>query len=496
MANSRKSKRADVALHASRTLSRLVTPGSRLCLALSGGVDSVVLLDVLDALKRDLCFQLVAVHVNHQQSAQAGEWAEFCKKLCAAREIPIEVADIEIPRGTTQEATARALRYEIFSDACADFVVLAHTLDDQVETIFLRLLRGAGVDGLSGMREIRIHDSGFGIEDSEVRKQGSRFRSQGSGVRIQESGARNQNPGVGSARSSLIPYTSSLAPMILRPLLNVPRSEILAYARAHALEWIEDDSNRDERFDRNFLRQRALPLVETRWPRYRELVARAQENLADAARALEELATLDATSCMRDGTIVVADLERLSATRRRNLLRYFVRERGCLMPDRSWLDQALHQLVDSRPDSRACAVLGEVALRRYRGSVHFVKNMPAAAKDWRAAWQGEREVVLPNASGVVEFARMPGEGVSLSRLRTSEATIRFRRGGERFRPHPRRPRRSLKNLLQENALPPWDRERLPLLFSGDTLVWAAGIGIDVAFQCTPHEEGVVPLWRR
>ncbi|HEV8260585.1 MAG TPA: tRNA lysidine(34) synthetase TilS, partial [Burkholderiales bacterium] len=234
--------------------------GRRVAVGLSGGVDSVVLLDVLDRLRKDWRLALSAVHVNHQISAHALEWEAFCKTLCQARGVALTVQRVRVPRDRSGvEAAARNLRFQTYGGLKTDFVALAHHLDDQVETFLLQLLRGAGPKGLAAMPVLR------------------------SGVDV-------VNPGA----SSLRPSASVLPPCILRPLLEVTRNDIEVYAKTRKLEWIEDDSNADSRYDRNFLRNELLPRLDARFPAYRETLSRASRNLADYSELAEDLAALDA----------------------------------------------------------------------------------------------------------------------------------------------------------------------------------------------------------
>ncbi|MGH8727386.1 MAG: tRNA lysidine(34) synthetase TilS [Burkholderiales bacterium] len=460
----------------SQRLFQHLEPRSKLVVALSGGIDSIVLLDVLDNLKRDLDFTLSALHVNHQLSPNADEWVEFCRAVCSSRGVPFEAVTIQVPRKGNQEATARALRYQVFSRQAADFVVLAQHQDDQVETFLLRLLRGAGVNGLAGMRMLR---TGLRTEDSGLSK---------AGLRTQDSGLS------GGGLRSLGPQHSVLSPCprILRPLLGVPRAGILNYAIKRGLKWIEDESNRDTSFDRNFLRREILPAMEKRFPAYRETIARAADNLGDAAELLDELACIDAKHCITEEAIDIAELKRLSLGRAKNLLRFFLRERGLPMPDRAWLEQALRQILHSRTDAKTCIALGEFELRRYRQKIYLVRSFPERDADWSLAWRGESEIVIPELGGALRFVETSGMGISRSRL--SAVMIRTRRGGERFRPDCNRPRRSLKNLLQEHGVPPWLRDNLPLLFDAETLVWAPGIGIACEYRAREDEMGIAPEW--
>lgn len=470
MASSRKprpGKATDLVSRVAGTLQKVVEPGARLTLGLSGGIDSVVLLDILRRLARPLRFRLSALHVNHGISPRAGRWAAFCRGLCRAHRVPFKAVKVDVARGESLEAAARAARYRVFRGQEADYVVLAHHLDDQVETLLLQLLRGAGVKGLAGMPLVRIQDSGFGIQ----RKTAQRAK-----------------------RRSLHSQSRIASPALLRPLLDVPRSEIAAYARKRRLAWVEDESNLDPCFDRNFLRHRALPLIEQRFPGYRKTLARAAAHLAEASRVLDDLAARDGAPYVRDGALGVESMRRLSHARAKNLLRHFVSLHGVTQPNAERLEEALRQAVAAKDDARVCIDFGEADLRRFAGALYLVPKSAVPSLEFCRAWRNERKLALPKLRGVLTMTPSRGKGMSLARLKTAPVTIRVRRGGERLRPDRRRPRRSLKNLLQEARIAPWERDRLPLLYCGEALAWVPGIGIACEFQAERREAAVLPRW--
>jgi tRNA(Ile)-lysidine synthase len=450
MASSRKSSRSkpDLAGRVAAQLEDIVKPSDRLVAGLSGGVDSVVLLDILARVARKLRCRLSALHVNHQLSPNARRWEAFCGRLCRARRIPFRSVKVDVQRGDSIEAAARAARYAVFARQECEYIVLAHHRDDQVETLLLQLLRGAGVKGLAAMPLLRIQDPGSRIPD----------------------------------------------PGILRPLLDVTREEILVYARDRGLEWVEDESNQDMYFLRNFVRHEVLPVIARRFPAYRATLARAAGHLAEAARVLDELASADAAGELADGTLSIAALRRLPPARGRNLLRYFLASRGVTMPGTERLDEALRQALTAKQDARVLVELGDFTLRRHAGRLHLVRARGVPPAHYEKLWRGEKKMALPELGGVLTLARATGSGISLSRLGGGVVTIRLRRGGERLQPNCRRPRRSLKNLLQEARMPPWQREYIPLIFCGGKLVWAARIGVDCAFQAAAGEAAVEPTW--
>lgn len=424
------------------------------CVALSGGVDSVVLLDVLLGLAREKNLRLSAFHVHHGISRNADQWEDFCRSLCAASGVPFESARVIVPRDTGEgmEAAARRMRYRALARADADYVALGHHLDDQAETFLLQLLRGAGPLGLSAMPVVG---------------------------KAKAEGGRTADHGAGRAR-------------LLRPLLGVTRAEIEQHARLRKLNWVEDESNRDLEFDRNFLRHSVLPAIAARFPAYRETLSRAARNLADAATVLEEVAASDLEAVSAEGGVSRSRLKALSAERALNVLRLLIARSGGCMPPRAHLEEALRQCLEAGEDAQPQAGFGAIRLRRHRDVLRLVPEY-TVAEDWSMRWEGEARLSLPDGLGCIRFAPASGQGVAASRLK-GDVTVRFRRGGERFDPGAKRPRRALKKLLQESAVPAWERSRLPLVFAGDVLVWAPGLGIAAGYRAGPGEPGIEIEW--
>jgi tRNA(Ile)-lysidine synthase len=428
----------------------VVRPGERVLVGYSGGLDSVVLLDILGRLARRRRIRLSALHVNHQLSPNASSWERFCRRTCRERAIPFRSVRVNVAPGDSVEAAARAARYAVLLAQPVEHVALAHHQDDQVETVLLQLLRGAGVRGLAAMPLVR---SSFIIPNSSL------------------------------------PHRPSL----LRPLLNVPRSELENYARRRRLPWIEDESNRDTRYARNYLRHELLPALAVRFPAYRATLARSAHHLAEAARLLDELAESDATGACHEGVLAVAALRRHTGARARNLLRWFLDRHGAAMPNADRLAELLRQAVTAKEGARVRVELASHDLYRWRGGLHVVPRWPPVsllARPWRRA----RRTSVPELGGALLMERGKGRGIALARLAQHPVAVRARAGGERFRPDADRPRRTLKNLFQERGVPPWERDRLPLLHCGSDLVWVPGIGIDCAYQAAPGEPSVCPAW--
>jgi tRNA(Ile)-lysidine synthase len=423
-------------------LARHVAPGARLVLGLSGGLDSVVLLHVLLGVRDHHPFELRAVHVHHGLSPHADDWADFCAQLCASHAVELTVHRVGIARDDAAgiEAAARRERQRIFAALDADFLLTAHQQDDQAETLLLQLLRGAGPKGLAAMAELQ------------------------------------HRPDWRAAQ--------------LRPLLGVTRGGILDYAQAHGLAWVDDESNLDTRYRRNALRQQVLPLLAAHFPGSSATLARAAALQAEAAGLLDELAQLDAAAVIDGNRLDCSALAHLSLPRARNLLRYFIEQHGQPMPNARRLNEALHQLLEAKDDARVCVRLGQVDVWRFRGGAYLVPLPPAAAAPVR--WQGEASLWVPAAGVSVHLDAVSGAGLKRAVLIAGEVTLGVRQGGECLRLHADGPHRSLKNLLQEHAIPSWQRDRLPLLWCNGRLAWAAGIGLDADLCAAPGEAGVMP----
>jgi len=422
-----------------------IFPGSHLALGLSGGIDSVTLLSVLLELAPALQFSLRAVHVNHGISPNAGRWAEFCAELCGKSQTPLQLESVDIAayRDLGLEGAARRARYEAFARVDADFIVLAQHRDDQAETLLLRLLRGAGARGLAAMSPLRS---------------------------------------LAGARARL-----------LRPLLGISRGDIETYARSRGLEWVEDESNTDTLRRRNFLRHEVFPLLEKQFPAASVTIARAAAHLAEARELLDAMAQTDLESC--GGTALdITVLRRLGEARAKNLLRYWCEARGIQPLSAVRITELLRQLRESGSDSRVSLAGRGWVLLRYRDKLVLEPAAEAVGRNFSETWDGGNALPLLALGGVLKFKPEEGRGLSLAQLRADPVTVRVRKGGERLRPDHRRPRRTLKNLFQERGVPPWHRDRLPLLFCGEHLVSVPGIGNACEFRAAPGEAGLVVTW--
>ncbi len=443
---------------------------------LSGGVDSVVLLHLLHRLGADHSWQLSALHVHHGISSNADQWADFCTRLCANYSIPLHVEHVDITplRALGIEAAARKLRQETFARQACDFVILGHHADDQAETLLLQLLRGAGVRGSSAMPVLSSSKRPVLITSDLPARGLSRMAS--------SSTSQPKQP--------LYPEHAG-SPAVLRPLLHCSRRDIMAYAIEHGLQWMEDESNADDNYPRNFLRNRVLPLLEERFPSYRETLGRSARHFAEAGGLLDELASQDAGQSLDGDTLPVAALRSLSQPRAKNLLRYFLHGQGASMPQSTHLEEMLRQFCDARPDAAVSMPCGDRLVRRYQDRLYVLPVAAEFDRDYVLTWQGEDFLEWPPLASRLHFSSSRGAGASLKKLQHAPLTVRLRRGSEALRLHPAAAKRSLKNLLQQYHIPPWQRERWPLLFSGEELVCVVGLGINADYQALENEDGLL-----
>ncbi|MDO8261948.1 MAG: tRNA lysidine(34) synthetase TilS [Gallionella sp.] len=449
----------------------LLPAHSSILIGLSGGVDSVVLLHLLHQLAPRFSWQLSALHVNHGISPNADAWADFCSELCARHHISLHIEHVDITplRAHGIEAAARKLRHAAFAEQTCDFVALAHHADDQAETLLLQLLRGAGVRGASAMPALSLS------------KRPVLSRVEGHGIAIAKWAS------TGSARTE---SKNVCAGSIVRPLLHCSRREILDYAAAHGLQWIEDESNADDSYPRNFLRNRVLPLLEKKFPAYRDTLTRSAQHFAEASSLLDELAQQDSAGAIHADTLAVAALQVLNQPRAKNLLRYFLHSIGAPMPQAVQLDDMLQQLCNARADAAVCIAYGDWEVRRYQGGVYVLRAPGEFDRSFVLPWHGEAGLDWPALNTRLHFNRSQGIGISLAKLQRAPVTLRLRCGGESLRPHTNAAMRTLKNLLQERRVPPWQRDRLPLLYCGDELVCVSGVAIAAEYQAAAEEAGI------
>jgi len=315
--------------------------------------------------------------------------------------------------------------------------VTAHHQDDQAETLLLQLFRGSGIKGLASMAA------------------------------------------VDNARR------------LLRPLLNISRSQLQDYAELQGIQWCEDESNTDTHYDRNFVRHEVLPILEARYPAVKSVLARSALHLAEANELLDALAAIDAEQLISSNSICLIGLAKLEFSRAKNVLRWWFAKNYLSMPSAEYLSQIISQLLNAKADANIHIVLQHLVLKKFQKKAYLLQEKSQQAFDM--IWNGEAALMLPNG-GQLFFKQVTGSGLAL-KFGMTKLRITSRDGGERFKPNVLRPTRTLKHLLQEASIPPWQREYLPLIYWHDTLACVPGIGISHELQAVGDELGIEIVWQ-
>lgn len=395
----------------------------------SGGLDSTVLLHFL--LSKNLPVTISAIHINHQISPSADAWQKHCEAFCQLRGIRCVSEKVRVEnKGKGIEDAARAARYEVFAKylSAGDALFMAHHADDQAETLLLRLLRGTGVKGLSGI---------------------ATTRSFGKAV-------------------------------IYRPLLSFTRSDLLDYAKQHELEWIEDESNLSEKYDRNYLRLQVMPLLQQRWPGLQKKWNQTAQLFAETETLLTEMAVADLqTIDLRDERIGQSinrkDFSGLSIPRQHNLLRYWLSIQGYSIPEQQHWQQIGSQIFSEKTDSNINLQWGNVSLRVYQDKIFALP------------------LVLPELK-LTMVECIADTSSKFLRADLPDIHIKNRQGGERCRPAGRNHSQTLKKCLQEFGLEPWLRDSIPLIYSGENLVAVGDLWICAEYVAEENVRGLKLDW--
>ncbi|MDJ0910382.1 MAG: tRNA lysidine(34) synthetase TilS [Woeseiaceae bacterium] len=411
------------------------TRPSRYLIALSGGLDSVVLAHSVAKAGTDR--PVHAVHVNHGLHRNAAEWADHCVQVAAEFGIECTVLDVTVGRDGGPEAAARLARYAAIESAMSpgDWLLSAHHREDQAETLLLNLLRGSGPTGIAGIPRLR------------------RF-----------------GPG-----------------MLARPLLDVPREELRDYADKHALRWIDDPSNDESEFDRNYLRHDVFPLLDARWPNAAARLAASADLAREASDILVDIADFDlANVAERPDRLYVQSLAALSRPRQANAIRRAAQLAGLTMPGRSHVDEILTQTTDARDDALPVVAWPGGEARRYRAMLYLLPGLPLATFDGET-FEGACDL----GPGMGRLELTPGKGLSADCV-SAGLSLRVRQGGEKIKPVDQEHTKKIKKLLQERGVVPWMRERVPLVYSGERLVAVADLWTEASVTVP---DGTAIRWR-
>jgi len=406
-----------------RALPRLAA-GARLWVAYSGGLDSSVLLHALAEARRLQPLDLAAIHVDHGLSPASADWAKQCRQVCVGLGVPLVLGHLNLQRrsGASLEALAREGRYAFLRETArpGDLVLSAQHRDDQAETLLLALLRGSGLKGLAAMPRIAP---------------------------------------LGQA-------------WLVRPLLDCGRADLLAYARARRLSWIEDPSNGDQSFDRNFLRARVLPVLAERWPAGSLSLSRSATHCAEAEGLIAGLAAAASADLAgsRPGTLSLAGLGARDPALQAAVLRHWIRGLGLPVPDSRQLGRIRDELPGARQDRQPLVAWPGAEARRYRDDLYVMPPLPAQPAPASLIWR-QGELALPPGLGRLCLVTAGTGGQQDPETRWSGGLkIRFAGEGLSCRPPGQAHHRRLKQLFQEAGIPPWLRSFVPRLFAAGQLV--------------------------
>ncbi|HVY53752.1 MAG TPA: tRNA lysidine(34) synthetase TilS [Gammaproteobacteria bacterium] len=388
-------------------------------IAYSGGLDSRVLLHCCNEIRKTQPFKFKAIHIHHGISSNADDWLAHCSSVCGEYDMELFhfKVDARPEAGESLEERARIKRYEKFITVLhpRDILLTAQHQDDQAETFFLQLLRGAGPKGLSAMPKVKT-----------------------------------LGPGLQA-----------------RPFLDVTCEELKSYALQHQLTWVEDESNVDSHYPRNFIRHEVLPLLKKRWPAVTSLFARAAENCAETERLLVGFGETDLRRAKgsKTGTLSVKALLELNTEKQRLILRMWLEQQGVILPNAAKLYQIQSNALTAKQDRSPCIRWRNIEVRRYQDDLYVMKALPAHNSQKTFKWDGISPISVP------EFGQIEALPVE---LRQGEIEIRFRQGGEIFR-LPNGQHHELRKFFQEKRIPPWERDRLPLIFADGELVLIPGL---------------------
>jgi len=402
----------------------------RCWIAYSGGMDSEVLLHAAAAVRDRLQPELRAVHLDHGLHPDAPQWADHCRASCTRLGVPVEVLMLAVQprRGESLEAAAREARYAALAALLepGDLLLTAHHRGDQAETLLLALMRGSGVRGLAAMSVV--------------------------------------SP-LGTGR-------------LVRPLLDVGRAELLAYAQGHGLGWVNDPSNQDLARDRNFLRHRVLPLLAQRWPAAEVALARSAGHCREADHLITDLAAQTAAGLRggRPGSLSISRLRRLDPALGRAVLRHWIAERGFRPPDAKHLGRILGEVMTARADATPLVAWRGCEVRRHRDDLFALLPLPPVPGSEPLLWSMD-VLQLPSGLGRLRLLDSDGAKMEPTVVWAGGLSVRFGAQGATCWDRARGHHRSLKNLFQEGGVPAWLRPYVPLVFAQGALIAVADVSL-------------------
>ena len=410
--------------------------------AFSGGLDSHVLLHLCHSAG----LPLRAVHIHHGLQAQADDWDRHCADVCTRLDIPYTCVHVDaVPEpGESPEDAARNARYRALAKELQknDVLLTAHHQGDQAETLLLQLMRAAGPAGLASMPAIKSFGHGYHV----------------------------------------------------RPLLEFSQPSLRAYADANGLVWVEDPSNADTSFDRNYMRREVMPVFTQNWPNTAEALSQAASLQQDVLEIVDAMAAIDlaAVAGQQRNSLSIARLKQLSTARQYNVLRFWINAAGYDKPRRNILQEVIESVLPAAEDATPLVLWGNTEIRRYHDNLYVLRALNSHQIHHVYAWDGELPLYLDTLDVELRLEQTLGKGLQQDVVARG-LTIRFRQGGEQIRPHGRQHTHSLKKLMQEAGIPPWQRNRIPLLYIGHELACVCGYWVAEAFSVAEDHQGWSPV---
>ena len=419
---------------------------AKFTIALSGGVDSMVLLDLLSKAKRSSDV-IKAIHINHNLHESSKEWVNFVKDACKKYKLPLIIESINPKQeGFGLEAEAREQRYKKFKEIILDneCLLTAHHLDDQIETTLFRIFRGTGLDGLRSIRKKAKFGKG----------------------------------------------------LLCRPLINIPREAIEHYAKLNDIKWIEDPSNKNIDFDRNYLRNNIVPSIKKRWPNAQKTITRLSSLAENNQKLLHELAKEDIGEIEKFNVLDIGILSNKSSLRINNIFRFMILKNKMGIPSLKVLENAIETLKNAKSDSPIITWDG-FSIRRYKNTLYFFN--PDLKQDeirpLKMKWFIDETINLGGNRGSIQARFIKGQGIALNKCPKS-LEIKYRKGGEQIKPSGHKITKSLKNLFQENNVLPWVRDQIPLFYLDEELISVGDLWFNQDYKAKEQEDGFLISWDR
>ena len=420
---------------------------SEFCVAYSGGMDSHVLLQIVSEVS--LHFPLIkfrALHINHCLSSDAAIWEKHCADICNNLGVDFHTisVNVHIKPGDSPEASAREARYGAFRSLLRthECLLTAQHQDDQAETFLLQLLRGSGPQGLASMPEFISFARGY----------------------------------------------------IARPLLSLTREQIRDFAQKQNLSWVEDASNQELSFNRNYLRHEVIPLIKKRWPAFSKTVSRSAQLCAEAQQIIDTESQVGLEEVLRDKqTLSVIALNAIEEPKRKNIIRYWIKKLGLPGPTHAGMQQIINSVLNASRAATPLVTWQGIEIRRYQDRLYAMPPLIKHGSDLELSWDLKTSI-QSTIFGELSVRPVEGQGIKTIVAQTDNVKIRFRQGGETYCEYEKVGSRPLKKLFQELAIPPWLRDRIPLIYVDNHLVAIADMVVCSEYKASSQESGFKIIW--